>query len=1172
MQAIVRKISLFLVIITVMSLFMLGNVYASSEEKQDLKILVIEINPILNSITNKELYPNNDGHPKVSEFFGQDTNKAIDEMKEDLEFASHGYLNIIMNYEYLNEFPTYKGYIQNTNLKRFTEELYLSLCTSSSNPDTGVWYDLITNKAFSMVPAYSFDYEYLIEKFDLVNRRNAGEFDQVWINSIDPVQTFETMMVGKAPYWINGTPLKKDCNNFIIANISISRRDANLHALGHGVEGIMSQAFNGTTFSYNKTFDDSTEEKFKALNLWEQFSMTSSESSGNNSGIGNVHWPYNAEKDYDYTNTKKVYSYWKNWLNYPNLSGEKVLSDKSAWIEWEGNTSLGADQNKDPDRLYMRLWFYLFPHISGVTEDGHLNNWWKYFITLDYADTVKCKFDNKKYTNVAKEFSDTFFSVEYSSGAQKDIPLQANFAKILIQDTNVLKLNENGKLEVVSTGTTLLTCYVDGKFAQYTVDVSGMAGNYDVSFEKIKILSKIEIVKNTLLQHKAYNNIETIINAEKPQLNFIVTYLDGETEEMSVLSDKIKVSIADESVCSVNKDGKLELHKLGYTKITCSIGDISNEYTIIVQTTKCMLGYTESIKNPKEIPAGMYADINGKLNNIPTPIPLDDNKTFIGWLVEGKIKVEDYVFTENTISVVAQFETGHTLTKTDAVTATCIKDGAKAYWTCSNCGQIFSDEAGKIKITEADIIEKASHSLKEIAGTPATCEEDGTKAYWKCSECGQKFSDEAGTIEITEIEIIKKTSHSLKKIVGMPATCEEDGTKTYWKCNNCGEKFSDAAGTIKITEMEIIEKASHKLEKIEGEEATCTKEGTKTYWHCKYCGNEFEDEAGTVEITEIEKIAKLPHQLKKVEGKPATTTEKGIEEHYKCTVCKKLFSDSQGENEISRLSVIIPKKSSGGSGGGSSTSSYKITTKIENGTITPANMTIKKNSDQEFIFKVNDGYEIVDVLLDGKSIGAVESYKLENVTAKHTIEVKTQKITALAKVDDWAKEEMAKAEKMGLIPETFVSKDATTAITRADFAAVAVKLYEALTGKKAEKASNNPFVDTDNEYVLKAYNLGITIGISETKFGDGTITREQMATMIARSLSKAGIDTTVDLEAATKFVDDSEMHDWSRNSIYFMANKEIIKGIGENKFSTLGLAKVEESIAIAVRCAETFKK
>ena len=87
--------------------------------------------------------------------------------------------------------------------------------------------------------------------------------------------------------------------------------------------------------------------------------------------------------------------------------------------------------------------------------------------------------------------------------------------------------------------------------------------------------------------------------------------------------------------------------------------------------------------------------------------------------------------------------------------------------------------------------------------------------------------------------------------------------------------------------------------------------------------------------------------------------------------------------------------------------------------------------------KANDGYEITDVLIDGKSVGVVDSYKLEKVTSKHTIEVKTAKVSAIQNVDDWAKEEMAKAEEKGLIPETFSKKDATKAITRTEFAAVA---------------------------------------------------------------------------------------------------------------------------------------
>ncbi len=114
MKRILVKISLVTFLLMFFSM-LISNRTALAVEKnnqQDLKVLVIEINPILESITNTELYPDNEGHPKVSEYFGQDTYKALEELKLDLEFASHGYLNIIFEHEYLNEFPRYKGYIK----------------------------------------------------------------------------------------------------------------------------------------------------------------------------------------------------------------------------------------------------------------------------------------------------------------------------------------------------------------------------------------------------------------------------------------------------------------------------------------------------------------------------------------------------------------------------------------------------------------------------------------------------------------------------------------------------------------------------------------------------------------------------------------------------------------------------------------------------------------------------------------------------------------------------------------------------------------------------------------------------------------------------------------------------------------------------------------------------
>ena len=68
-----------------------------------------------------------------------------------------------------------------------------------------------------------------------------------------------------------------------------------------------------------------------------------------------------------------------------------------------------------------------------------------------------------------------------------------------------------------------------------------------------------------------------------------------------------------------------------------------------------------------------------------------------------------------------------------------------------------------------------------------------------------------------------------------------------------------------------------------------------------------------------------------------------------------------------------------------------------------------------------------------------------------------------------------------------------------------------VTKRGASKPIDNPFTDTNDEYVLKAYALGITFGTSETTFTpNAEITREQMATMLTRALNKAGINTEID--------------------------------------------------------------
>ena len=198
--------------------------------------------------------------------------------------------------------------------------------------------------------------------------------------------------------------------------------------------------------------------------------------------------------------------------------------------------------------------------------------------------------------------------------------------------------------------------------------------------------------------------------------------------------------------------------------------------------------------------------------------------------------------------------------------------------------------------------------------------------------------------------------------------------------------------------------------------------------------------------------------------------------------------------------------------------------------------------------------------------------KVEDKTEQEgTGEIKEPK---WSNASEWAKPELEKADENKLIPDMLNGKDFTSNITRREFAATCVKLYEKVSGKKGTKASNNPFTDTNDAEVLKAYNLGITNGTSETTFSpDALITREQMATMMTRALNKSGVNTTIDVNAVSnKFADHNEISTWALDGVYFMSARGVIKGVGENRFNVKGNATREQALAISSRSVTEFKK
>lgn len=177
------------------------------------------------------------------------------------------------------------------------------------------------------------------------------------------------------------------------------------------------------------------------------------------------------------------------------------------------------------------------------------------------------------------------------------------------------------------------------------------------------------------------------------------------------------------------------------------------------------------------------------------------------------------------------------------------------------------------------------------------------------------------------------------------------------------------------------------------------------------------------------------------------------------------------------------------------------------------------------------------------------------------------------KASDWAVDEITKADELGLIPDSLTGADLTGDITRAEFAAVSVKVYEALSGTEAAPVDVNPFWDTEDAEILKAYHIGAVAGTSETTYEpNALLNREQAATMLTRVFKKvfipgwtfeADAEFSLPDENVEPFADDADISDWAKESVYFMVGSGIIRGMGDNKFAPKNVTSEEEATGYA---------
>jgi len=165
----------------------------------------------------------------------------------------------------------------------------------------------------------------------------------------------------------------------------------------------------------------------------------------------------------------------------------------------------------------------------------------------------------------------------------------------------------------------------------------------------------------------------------------------------------------------------------------------------------------------------------------------------------------------------------------------------------------------------------------------------------------------------------------------------------------------------------------------------------------------------------------------------------------------------------------------------------------------------------------------------------------------------------------WAREEVAQAVSLGIVPQN-LQAGYTQATTRAEFCALAVALYEKVTGSAITERIT--FNDTNDINVQKMGALGVVTGVGNGNFAPNqSLTRQEAATMLAR-LAKA-IGKPFDREAAA-FDDAASIAPWAIVEVGQVQAAGIMGGTGSNRFSPTGSYTREQSIATMLRMYDCF--
>ena len=298
---------------------------------------------------------------------------------------------------------------------------------------------------------------------------------------------------------------------------------------------------------------------------------------------------------------------------------------------------------------------------------------------------------------------------------------------------------------------------------------------------------------------------------------------------------------------------------------------------------------------------------------------------------------------------------------------------------------------------------------------------------------------------------------------------------------------------------------------------------------------------------------------------------------------------TEDENKMAQCTITIKEiESKTGDLGGDSTATTEIyEIEVMNtgmGKITPQTTKITKGENITFTIRPNEGYEIKDVLVDGKSVGKKSVYIFSKVDSNHSITAEymkqnnnlTDEKIGLEKWNNPFKDVEKKDWYYNAV-EYAVENKLFNGMTKTEFGpnismtrGMLVTVLYRMNG--TNEMGSSMFSDVANNLyytnaIAWASKNEIVKGIGNKQFApDRSITREELATIIVRYIQKFGIE--VEGNTVTQaYTDENEIASYAKENVKIMQEKGLMTGKNNNQFDPKGQATRAEVATLMMRLA-----